>query len=79
MLEACFHRLDGGFLLADLSIHKDEIRRRLEVLRLADRAGGTHDTPAAFEQCLCDAQADSAGSAGDDGDRLLGCIHIESL
>jgi hypothetical protein len=28
-----------------------------------------------FEQRLCDAQADSAGSACDDGDRLLGGIH----
>src|ERR1700756_4673743 len=41
--------------------------------------GGTHDTPAAFEQCLCDAQADSAGSAGDDGDGLLIGIHRMSF
>ena len=37
---------------------------------LGHRAGGAHDTPAAFEQRLGDAQADSAGSAGDDGDSL---------
>ena len=78
MLEGCFHHLGRGFLLAHLSIHEDEIRRRFEVLRLTDRAGGAHDTPAAFEQRLGDAQADSAGSAGDDGDRLW-LVFIECL
>jgi hypothetical protein len=29
---------------------KDEIRRRLEVLRLADRPGGGHDTPTVFPE-----------------------------
>ena len=75
MLEGCFYHLDGGFLFADLSIHEDEIGRRLKVLRLADRAGGADDTPTAFEERLCEAQADSAGSAGDDGDGLLGGVH----
>ena len=51
----------------------------LNVLRAADRAGGAHHAPAAFEQCLCHAQADSARSAGDGGDRLLGCIHRMSF
>jgi hypothetical protein len=51
----------------------------LNVLRAADRAGGAHHAPATFEQCLCHAQADSARSAGDDGDRLLGCIHRMSF
>src|SRR5260370_6530417 len=79
MLEGCFHHLDGGFLLADLSIHKGEIRRRLEVIRPANRAGGGHDTPATCEEGLGDAQADSAGRAGDDGDGLLGGIHRMSF
>jgi hypothetical protein len=60
---------------AGFSIHEDEIRRRLQVLRLADRAGGAHDTPAAFEQRLCEAQANSAGSAGDDRGGFLGGVH----
>src|SRR5262249_50087320 len=75
MLEGGFHHLDGGFLLADLSIHKDEIRRRIKVLRPGDGAGGGNDTPTAVEQGLCNAQADSAGSAGDDGDGLLSGLH----
>ncbi len=79
MFDGCVYHLDGGFFLADVSIHEDELRRRPKVLRAADRAGGAHHAPAAFEQCLCHAQADSARSAGDDGDRLLGCIHRMSF
>jgi hypothetical protein len=45
MRDGCLHDFNSGFLLADLSIHEDKIRRRLEVLRLADRAGGSHDAP----------------------------------
>jgi hypothetical protein len=38
-----------------------------------------NDTPAAFEQRLCDAQADTARRARDDGDGLLGCLHSDSI
>ena len=61
MLESCFHHFDSGFLFAGISIHQDEIRRRLEVLRVAYHAGGGHEAPAALEQRLGNAQADSAG------------------
>jgi len=54
MLDGCFHHLDGGFLLADLSIYENELRRRLEVLRLADGARGGHDTPATCAEGLGD-------------------------
>ena len=67
MFEGCVYHLEGGFPLAHISIHQDEIGRRLKVLRAPDRAGGAHHAPAAFEQCLGHAQADAAGSAGYDG------------
>ena len=76
VLEGCFHHLGGGFLLADLSIHEDDIGRRLELLRLGDGAGGADDAPATFEERLGQAQTDSAGSASDDGDRS--CLHDNS-
>ena len=50
-----------------------------KVLRAADRAGGAHHAPAVFEQGLCHAQTDSAGSTGDDGDGLFGCLLFSCL
>ena len=79
MFESCVYYFDGGFPFAYISVHKDEIRQRLKVLRTADRVGRAHHAPAAFEKCLDHTQADSAGSAGDDGYRLLCCIHRESF
>ena len=53
MIEGCFHHLDGGFLIADLSIHKDEIRRRLEVIRPANvREVATTRQPRARRACV---------------------------
>ena len=46
---------------------------RLEAKAKLKRAGGK--TAAAFEQCLCHAQADSARSAGYNCDRLLCGVH----
>src|SRR5215813_11434980 len=79
MFDGCVYHHDGGFLLADLSINEDEIRRRLQLLRLADPAGGTDDAPVAFEQGLCYAQTNAAGSAIDDRDSLFGCSHRMSF
>jgi hypothetical protein len=79
MVERYVRYLDRGFLMARVSIYQDEIRRWLELLRFADGARGGDDTPATLKQRLCEAKADSAGSAGDDGDGLLGDLHRMSF
>ena len=74
MAEGCFHR-DGGFLLADLSIHEDEIRRRLEVPRLADRAGGPHQLRSS-NACVMP-RPTPLEAPGDDGDGMFAKITLK--
>jgi hypothetical protein len=53
MFDGCVYHLDGGFPLAHVSIHEDEIRRRRKVLRAADRAGGaTTRQPRSSSACV---------------------------
>ena len=52
MLKSCVYCLNRGFFLADVSTNEDEIRRRLELIRVTDAAGDGDDTPTLFEQSL---------------------------
>src|SRR5262249_44633371 len=64
--------LRGRRLLGDVSVHEDETRRGLQILRVADRARIGDDTIATLEKRTGDPQADAARSAGDDSDT---CSH----
>ncbi len=75
MLEGCFYHLDGGFLFADLSITRTRSGEGLSSFDLLIvREVPTTRQPRSSSACS-EAQADSAGSAGDDGDGLLGSVH----
>jgi hypothetical protein len=69
--DCCFRYFDGGFLLSDITVDENQIRRCFELLRRADRPRSSHQVVAVFDQCQRDSEADSTGSSGYNCDRLL--------
>jgi hypothetical protein len=50
MLKSGVYCVNRGFFLAGVSTNKDEMRRRLELIRLTDGAGDGDDAPILFEE-----------------------------
>ena len=75
MLDCRFRYVDGGFLLAAVTVDEDEIGRRFKLFRLADRPRSSHNGVAVFDKCQRDSEANSTGSTRYNCDRLLYAVH----